>query len=76
MASVIGNPRPDGSSEPVVAPELPKAAPGGMRFEEVFVLDLDTFLGPVKRALRAHLSAEPDFPMRRRGRKPAAPAPA
>lgn len=76
MASVIGNPRPDPEPGPDVTALLPREAAGGMRFEEVFFLDAETFLGPVKRALRAHLGAEPDFPLRRRGRKPAAPAPA
>lgn len=76
MASVIGNPRPDSAAEADVTTLLPREAAGGMRFEEVYFLDAETFLGPVKRALRAHLTAEPDFPMRRRGRKLAAPAPA
>lgn len=76
MASVIGNPTPDAATGSEITGELPKGAAGGMRFEEVYFLDAETFLGPVKRALRAHLGAEPDFPMRRRGRKPVAPAPA
>lgn len=76
MASVIGNPTPDA---PEVTPVLPRPAAPGLRLEEVFFLDPETFLGPVRKALRAHLvlshaSADIAFPLRRKGRKPA-PAP-
>lgn len=76
MASVIGNPTPD---TPQVTPELPRSASPGLRLEEVFFLDPDTFLGPVRKALRAHLvpppaAADLAFPLRRKGRK-AAPFP-
>ena len=94
MASVIGNPTPETIAPHAAAPGLPPPArvtetlPGaaGMRMEEVFFLDADTFLGPVRQALRAHLSgqgeadrmlragAEPVFPRRRKSRRiPVAP---
>ena len=81
MASVIGNPTP-GPEFPV----LPEATARfsrpaeAMRFEEVFFLDLETFLGPVRQALNLHFArssgvgrggndAEPEFPRRRRNRR-------
>ena len=80
MASVIGNPTPDPDfpAIPAVTAKLLKPAEA-MRLEEVFFLDLDTFLGPVRRALNLHFAgsagiglgrnpAEPEFPRRRRGR--------
>ncbi len=79
MASVIGNPTPDAEvpKEYTVTGRLPLASPS--RMEEVFFLDPDTFLGPVRRAFSEHLSAlgagsglpgrEPAFPRRRRNRR-------
>lgn len=81
MASVIGNPTPDPEfpANPEVTAKFPRPA-AAMRFEEVFFLDLDTFLGPVRQALNLHFAgssgmgrgrkdAEPEFPRRRRNRR-------
>lgn len=68
MASVIGNPSPgEGNGNATPAPVC--------RMVEVWFLDADTFLGPVRAALRAHCAQpdapEPSFPRRRKVRRAA-----
>ena len=63
---MIGNPFPEGGNEDVTQARGPGLI-------EVWFLDADTYLGPVRSALRAHCAhpaaADPVFPQRRKGRR-------